>query len=83
MKEQSRAALASWKRYQAECRARQYESAKALSALAKTAPERAVLTWLAMPALHDEDGSIDSDAPAPTGLCRRVRGRATKGSTAP
>lgn len=63
MKEHGRAALASWKRYEAECRARGQEAAKALSALAKTAPKRAVLAWLAMPALHDDDGSIDPDAP--------------------
>ena len=53
-----REALASWKRYEAEWRIRRDESAEALRALAKADPAAAALTWLALPALHDEDGSV-------------------------
>ena len=63
MNEHVRATLASRKRYEVECRVRRDESAEALHALAKTAPERAALAWLALPAVHDDDGSIDPNTP--------------------
>ena len=61
MSESARAALERWRCFEAEGPARREESARVLRKLAKTAPERATLAWLAIPALHDGDGSIDLD----------------------
>lgn len=58
MSESARAALERWRCFEAEGPARREESARVLRKLAKTAPERA---WLAIPALHDGEGSIDLD----------------------
>ena len=61
MSERARAAHESWRRFEAEGPARREESARVLHKLAKTAPEHATLAWLAIPARHDDDGSIDPD----------------------
>ena len=60
-----REALASWKRYEAEWRIRRDEAAEALRALAKADPAATALAWFALPALHDEDGSVAARTTGP------------------